>query len=211
MFYYRTDYSPSITTKRNFTLMKLIIFATLLFSTASHAALVKWTLVDFVFSDGGTAEGYFIFDTVADVYSDINILTTQGDNYDGTSYGALAGDWGNASPGNINVFTTEQLQDYTNASWFRIDADIDFKAQTGDIVNQWLAVGAESYCTNSSCSSAANPHYRDTMSGYLVAEAVPLPASAWLFISGCFGLIGIAQRKYNNSLNLTGAKDAPTS
>ncbi len=176
----------------------IIIVTTLLFSTASNAALIKWTLVDFAFSDGGTAEGYFLFDTTTDVYSDINILTTPGDNYDGTNYGALAGDWGNALPGKINVFTTEELQDYTNASWFRIDADIDFNAQTGDIVNQWLAVGAESYCTNSSCSSAENPPYRDTISGYLVAETVPLPASAWLFISGCFGLIGIAHRKHKN-------------
>lgn len=191
--------------------MKSIIFATLLFSTASNAAVIKWTLVDFTFSDGGTAEGYFIYDTVSDIYSDINILTTTGDNYVGTNYGALAGDWGNALPGRINVFTTEELQDYTNASWFRIDADIDFNAQTGDIVNQWFAVGAESYCVNISCSTAANPHYRDTMSGYLVAEAVPLPASAWLFISGCFGLFGVAQRKHNKSLNLTGAKDTPPS
>ncbi|MDH5572824.1 MAG: VPLPA-CTERM sorting domain-containing protein, partial [Gammaproteobacteria bacterium] len=82
-----------------------------------------------------------------------------------------------------------------------IDANINFDPQPGDSVTQWLAVGEESFCLDSTCSLAANEftypaQSRHTLSGHLVAvSSVPLPAAVWLFGYGLIGLVGFSIRK----------------
>lgn len=44
----------------------------------THAAPVNWELVDFRFSDGGTAYGSFTYDSETDQLSNIDIYTTKG-------------------------------------------------------------------------------------------------------------------------------------
>lgn len=167
------------------------------FASLSFATPVKWELVDFAFSDGGSASGSFVFDSTTNTYSNIDITTTLGSSYSGTHYAATAGVWGNAYPGWINAFSAVSTSNYTNAPWFRIDANIDFNAAIGTIVNQWLAVGAEGYCTNALCNSAYE--YRETVSGYLLAvppSQVPLPSTISLILAATLaGLIASRQRK----------------
>lgn len=179
--------------------MKKTLFAAFLAvaSVEANAVPVSWELVDFRFNDGGTAYGSFIYDSDTNKFSDIDIFTTAGSMLIGRHFVSTAGDWGNMPQYGILVFSDSTDPDFTGRGWFRIDANIDFNASPGGIVNQWLAVGAESFCVNSSCSSAANEitnpgQSRDTISGFLVAAApVPEPSS---LVLGAVGLALLASR-----------------
>lgn len=176
---------------------RLLVLIFVMLAMNANAAVVKWELADFQFNDGGTAYGSFLFDTGTNQLSEIDIYTTAGSMLTGRHYVATAGAWGAMPDYGVLAFTDTTSNYFTGAGWFRIDAQIDFEAQPGTIVNQWLAVGAESFCINSVCSSAANEitnpgQSRDTVSGYLVAASpVPLPASVWLLCSALLSLFGI--------------------
>lgn len=168
-------------------LKPLLILAGITISFITQAAVVKWSLTDFKFNDSGTAYGTFVFDTKTNQLSDIDIYTTAGNTLNGRHYVAPAGDWGLFPQYGILAFTDSIASDLTGAGWFRMDFDIDFDATIGTSVYPWLAVGAESFCVNSNCNSAANEitnpgKSRDTVSGHLVAISnVPLPPAMWLF------------------------------
>lgn len=143
---------------------------------------ITWELVDFSFSDGGSAYGSFTYDSELDIFADIDIYTTAGSDLGGRHYTATAGVWGSMPHYGVLAFSDSSGPDFTGAGWFRIDAYIDFEATLGSIVDQWLAVGAESFCINYSCNSAANEitnpgESRDTLSGYLRAASVDEPSS----------------------------------
>lgn len=171
--------------------MKKTLFATLLImaSLEANALPVIWKLADFQFNDGGTAYGSFTYDSDTNLLSNIDIYTTSGSMLSGRHFVSTAGAWGNMPENGILAFSDSAGPDFTGAGWFRIDAQIDFNAPPGTIVNQWLAVGAESFCVNYACSSAANEitnpgQSRDTISGYLVAAQVPEPSSLLLSAVG---------------------------
>lgn len=176
---------------------RLLALAFMMFAMSAHAALVRWELAGFNFSDGGSAYGSFLFDTDANRFSQIDIYTTGGSSLSGRHYVSTAGAWGSMPQYGVLAFSDTTSTNFTGAGWFRIDARIDFAAKPGTILDQWLAVGAESFCLNADCSSAANnitnPGLsRSTVSGQLVAVSpVPLPASALLFGSALLGLFGI--------------------
>lgn len=174
---------------------KILFLLALSFSTMAGASPIKWELVDFEFNDGGTAYGSFTYDSVLNQFSDIDILTTAGSYLDGRYFVSTAGEWGDIPGYGVLAFSDSTGPDFTGAGWFRIDANIDFEAEIGTVVNQWLAVGAESFCTNYLCNSAANEitnpgESRDTISGYLVAvSSVPEPSVFLLFITALITLI----------------------
>ncbi len=179
----------------------VLITIFLILSTGANAALVKWELANFQFDDGGTAYGSFLYNTNTYQLSDIDIYTTSGSKLSGRHFIATAGVWGSTPDSGVLAFTDTASSNYIGAGYFRINANINFNPQPGDIVTQWLAVGKESFCVNSDCSSAANEitnpgESRDTISGHLVAlSSVPLPATVWLFGSGLIGLVGVARHK----------------
>lgn len=171
--------------------MKTALFTALLVALCvdAHALPVKWNLEDFRFSDGGTAYGSFTYDSETDQFTSIDIHTTDGPMMGGRHYVATAGAWGRLPAYGVLAFSDTAGPDFTGAGWFRIDARIDFNAPVGTIVDQWLAVGAESFCMNSFCSSAANElthpgQSRDTISGHLIAAPVPEPSSILLSALG---------------------------
>jgi hypothetical protein len=160
----------------------LFVFLFLLVSTQASATPITWELIDFSFSDGGSAHGSFTYDSQLNKFSRIDIYTTAGSDLSGRHYISTAGSWGSLPQYGVLAFSDSSGPSFTGAGWFRIDARIDFEAAPGTIVNQWLAVGAESFCTNYSCSSAANEitnpgKSRDTLSGYLRAVSVDEPSS----------------------------------
>jgi len=179
--------------------MKVALFAALLIgaSVEANALPVSWELVDFQFNDGGAAYGSFTYDSDTNQLSDIDLYTTSGSMLSGRHFVSTAGAWGSMPDHGVLAFSDTTGPDFTGAGWFRIHAYIDFNASPGTIVNQWLAVGAESFCTNYSCSSAANEitnpgQSRDTISGYLVvASPVPEPSS---FVLSAAGLAILATR-----------------
>ncbi|WP_081629106.1 hypothetical protein [Methyloversatilis discipulorum] len=166
--------------------------AALLFLIAikASAAPITWQLVDFRFDDGGTAYGSFTYDSDTDKFGGIDIYTSSGSIHGGRHYLSTAGVWGASPQTGVLAFSDNAGPDFTNAGWFRIDAYVDFNASPGTIVNQWLDVGAESFCVNSSCWTAANElthpgSSRDTVAGYLIALApVPEPSVAVLGAAG---------------------------
>jgi hypothetical protein len=160
----------------------LLICLFFLVSNQASATPITWELVDFSFSDGGSAYGSFTYDSQFDQFSNIDIYTTTGSDLSGRHFMSTAGSWGDLSEYGILAFSDSLGPDFTGAGWFRIDAYIDFEAAAGTMVDQWLAVGAESFCVNYSCNSAANEitnpgESRDTMSGYLRVVSVDEPSS----------------------------------
>ena len=184
----------------------LTISLTLSFNT-TYASLVTWELENFSFDDGGTAYGSFVFDTELNTVSDIDVYTTEGSRLGGRHYIATAGAWGdNSDIGIIALTDTSSTTNYQGAGWLRMDfRSITNTTDVGVSLNQWIAVGAESYCTNSVCSSAANEitdpeNSRETISGSILStqsipSPVPIPASVWLLGSGLLWLFGLGSRK----------------
>lgn len=175
-------------------------------SMGAQAAPVEWTLVDFLFNDGATASGSFVYDSDTDRFGRIDIRTTDGPTMAGRHYVAPAGVWG-SSPAEWGVlaFSDTAGPDFQGAGWLRIDANIDFQAAPGTIVGQSFNTGAESFCTNSWCNSAANELTnpglsRDTVRGYLRAAApVPEPSSWLLGVLGVLGLMAFANKRAVNN------------
>jgi hypothetical protein len=83
---------------------------------AANANLVTWNLQDFVFSDGGTASGSFVFDANTGHYSNISIVTTAGTPI--PTRAALPGASYNTpdpvSPGNSMFFTAVNTANLAN-------------------------------------------------------------------------------------------------
>ncbi len=53
---------------------------------------ITWSLSGVTFDDGGTASGSFVYDAVTNTVSAVNIVTTAGTTFGGTTYTAL-GPW----------------------------------------------------------------------------------------------------------------------
>ncbi|ANJ66252.1 hypothetical protein A9404_01655 [Halothiobacillus diazotrophicus] len=140
--------------------MKPLILAGLLFAAnnTASAAVVTWNLVNVTFDDGGSAYGSFVYDTATKTVHQIDVYTTEGAHLPGRHYVALAGVWGRSANSGILAFTDRMDPvDYTGASWLRMDFfDIVRTTQTGVSLKMQKEVGAESFCTNKNCSSAAN-------------------------------------------------------
>ena len=185
----------------------LLTISLILSCNTSHAALVTWELVNFSFDDGGAAYGSFVYDTDLNVLSNIDVYTTEGSRLSGRHYIATAGVWGSNSDFGILALTdTSSTTNYLEAGWLRMDFhSISSVTDVGVSLEQWLAVGAESYCVDSVCSSAANEitdpeNSRETISGYIlstqsVPSPVPLPASVWLFLSGLVSFKWVVRKK----------------
>ncbi len=185
--------------------MKKTLVAALVFAASFevNASPVSWELVDFQFNDGGTAYGSFTYDSDTYQISNIDIYTTGGSMLSGRHFVSTAGEWGNNTSFGILAFSDTTGPDFTGAGWFRIDANINFNASPGTIVNQWLDVGAESFCVNYVCSSAANEitnpgQSRDTISGYLVAS-VPEPETYAMMLTG-LAMVGYGAFRRNKKI-----------
>ncbi len=191
------QHSP-VTPQKGLGLKKTLYAALLLLASSSvSAAPVRWELVDFRFSDAATAYGSFTYDSDTDTFHDIDIFTSDGPTQAGRHYVSTAGTWGlHASKGTL-AFSDSTGPDFTGAGWFRMEIYVHFNALPGTIAEQWFPVGAESFCMNESCWSAASEDIapgksRRLTAGYLVAAApVPEPAP---FVLGAAGLLVIAAR-----------------
>jgi len=171
----------------------LVATAALLMASAVQAVPVHWTLQDFIFTDGGTAVGSFIWDLETNTYSDIDITTTPGSAYDGDVYRQPA----TVDPptmGGILVFETDNFPAQAGETILGIVAPFD---QQGGIIEQGI-FGGENLCPDEPVCGGANSQvvrsFDPRAGATLIGEVIPIPAAAWLFGSA-LGLLGWLKRR----------------
>ena len=144
----------------------------LVFANGAFASTVTWTLENVTFQDSGTAIGSFDFDADSNIYSNINISTTSGSSFGGTSYTAYS------------VGSQSQLF-LGNGSY---DLFLGFTPLTN--------AGGTSSITGFGEQVFGGAPLRPITGGSLTASVVPIPAAAWLFGSA-LGVLGWIRRKAN--------------
>jgi len=174
---------------------KLLLVGMILFvSGRVNAAAVSWELQDWVFNDGGTASGSFVFDADLNQYSNISIVTTDGSIRSGASYGIPNPD----SPGNSSVLiaVTELLSDLTGTPVLAAEFESNLTNAGGLVAVALGGFTFEGTCAggrNFGCGVITGP-LRRLISGS-VASVVPVPAAIWLFGAALIGLVGFSRRK----------------
>ncbi|MEZ5894401.1 MAG: VPLPA-CTERM sorting domain-containing protein [Parvularculaceae bacterium] len=159
------------------------------------ATPVTWTLADAVFSDGGTASGTFIYDADANVYSNVDIVTTAGSKQSGAEYHLLP---------SLFAFSATRFGAVPVASPALSGKTIFSITWASALTNDGGIVGiltgspsGEGVCSNFNCSifTGFGGGARNFVSGYATtASEVPLPAALPLFFAGFAGL-GAASRR----------------
>jgi hypothetical protein len=178
--------------------MRSILVAVMIFASASVAAFpVTWTLSDFEFNDGGTANGTFVMDSDNGYISAVNIYTTDGVAFVGDVYDSLGAGVPNEEffPGYFIQFFTDNYPGQTNETAFVLFTGSDFLLEdaTG---GTYSMNGAEYTCINEDPCNANFVELRTTNSiGMGNISAVPVPAAVWLFGSALAGLGWLRRRK----------------
>ncbi len=149
---------------------------------------ITWSLNNAVFGDGGTAVGSFVFDATTQTVLSYSIQTSQGSNpaFPGFLYQ-------DGAPGNTGVFTSTMGNfilfetSFTNGNPNGIElrlAPLSGLTNAGGVV----ALGTSSVeCYN------CDP-FRTFVSGQMVAEGVPEPATALLVLIPLAGGVLIRRR-----------------
>jgi len=76
-----------------------LLFVLLCVPSIASADAITWTFSDVTFDDGGIASGSFVYDAPTNTYSSIDITTTSGSAFAGTTYHTLSGLFGSSSTG----------------------------------------------------------------------------------------------------------------
>jgi len=175
-------------------LFRGLVFALLANLTAFGAASanpVTWTLQDWVFDDGGTASGSFVFDADTGVYSSINIITTAGSTLSGDSYGVPFPPYGGNEE--IMLAVPEALADLTGSLVLAVTwADLLTNAGGSVYADLMESLVAEFICLDATCFKVDSARF--LVSGFITSE-VPLPAALPLFAAGLAGVASLRRRK----------------
>ena len=163
-------------------------------ATSASASPVQWTLQNFTFIDGATAQGSFVFDDDTDVFSTIAITTSGGTFFGPATYSFTTQfnappyiEFGNASPVTLGSFILDVIiaSPLTNAGGI-----VQVLPGTGPIV-----VGEDSFygiCGDQACNGGSLAPLLEGAS--LTGTAVPEPASLALFGLGA-GLLALRRRE----------------
>jgi len=153
-----------------------------LLSSCALAAPVNWSLQNVVFSDGGTAHGYFVYDAQTNIFSDAYIYTTAGSVRNGDIYSVSDGADAYGADIQLVILPESPPADPTNFASlvFIFDSPIAGTSGTVGIVDG----SGEGTCTDALCNSFLD--VRLFTSGQV--SVVPIPAAAWLFGSALAGL-----------------------
>ena len=164
-------------------------------STWADGVPVTWTLSGVTFDDGGTASGSFVYNAATNTVSSINVETTAGTTFGGTTYVAL-------DPGfdplafDIVLVPNASLADLTGTMYLDLEFPIPGLTNSGGIVGL-LDIGSEGLCANAACDAPADSPMRMITGGEVVSPTVATPEpSAFLLLSvGLVCLVGVAKRK----------------
>lgn len=153
------------------------------FSAVVTAMPVAWTIDSLIFDDGGTGSGTFTYDASTNTYSNIDIVTTPGTEFNGAHYGSVI-----AAAPNDSDYLAVMIYPAESLPALELAFTIQLTNAGGVIAISGLG---ESIC-GQECEYPAF-ELRGISSGQI--SAIPVPAAAWLFGSALAAL-GWFRRKY---------------
>jgi len=145
---------------------------------------ITWTLSDVTFNDGGLASGSFVYDALTNTYSSIDITTTSGSAFAGTTYNALGGLFGSTSNGML----LGASGDLTNTDVLILLFGAALTDSGGTVV---LGGFGEGTCDNTDCSLSTLD--RSITGGELIGTvATPEPSVLSLLTMALVALMVVA-------------------
>jgi hypothetical protein len=145
---------------------------------------ITWTLSGVTFADGGTASGSFVYDALTNMYSSIDITTTSGPAFAGTTYHALSGVFGTSNSGML----LGASGDLTNTALLFLLFDTGLTDSGGTVV---LSGVGEGTCDNTDCSLSTLD--RSLTGGEVVGTvATPEPSVLSLLTMALIALMVVA-------------------
>jgi hypothetical protein len=172
----------------------------LVFMAAPKAAAdgVTWTLTNLTFSDGATATGSFFYDATTNTVTNINVVTSAGTLFTGSSYTATAPGFP-PFPFEMGFVDLPSLSNYIGTPGLEIEF---FTSTAGTTFQNLTNAGGtviadinEFICTDATCSTATE--IRGTVDGGTVVGVVatPEPSSIFLLGIGLLAFIVATQRR----------------
>jgi|SRR5215470_3586346 len=158
----------------------LIVLLSLPSVASADGVTVSWTFSGVTFDDGGTASGSFDYNALHNTYSAIDITTTLGSAFGGTTYKSLSGGFGSSSTGLI----LGPSGDLTNTPLLFLM----FGSLTDSGGTVSLTGVGEGTCDNSDCSN--NTLLRSITGGELGGTPISIPEPSAFLLLG-LGLVAL--------------------
>lgn len=166
-----------------------VLLVLLLIPSIASADGITWNLTGVTFADGGTASGSFVYDAVTNTVSSIDIVTTVGTVFGGTTYTALNPGF-LPLPDDIVVVPNSSLSNFTGT--FVLDLSLAAPLTNAGGIVSMAGLGGEFTCADAGCTAPNLDTYRLMTAGEVVATPEP---SALLLLGAGLGVLLIAAKR----------------